>query len=220
MILVLLGPPGAGKGTQGARISVHYGIAAVSTGAMFREMVARRTAIGITIQGFMDRGEYVPDLVVVAAVRERVQEPDCAAGFLLDGFPRTIPQADALSCMLAEQDRTISMVLNFDAPLSVLIERFAGRRICPVDGATYHIRNQPPIQRGYCDLCHTQLVQRPDDAPEVVRRRLEVYVEKTAPLLEYYRARAMLQNIDATGDTERVFVQVKTALRVGNTELQ
>jgi adenylate kinase len=212
MILVLLGPPGVGKGTQGERIALHYDVPTISTGAMFRDAIARGTALGRTLRRYMDKGEYVPDEIVVPAVRERISAPDCAKGFLLDGFPRTPPQAEALDLLLAEQRRKLTGVLDFEAPLDVLIQRFSGRRVCPVDGSTYHIINQPPIQPGICDLCKSQLVLRPDDAPEVVQRRLEIYAEKTAPLQDYYRARGLLHVIDATAEPETVFGQVIAVL--------
>ncbi len=213
MILVLLGPPGVGKGTQGARIAMHYGTPAISTGAMFRDAVARGTELGRTIQRYkIDKGEYVPDEVVIAAVRARTGEPDCESGFLLDGFPRTLPQADALEALLAEQGRRLTGVLDFEAPISAIVQRFSGRRVCPVDGSTYHLVTQPPAQAGICDICHRQLVSRPDDEPSVVQRRLEVYHEKTAPLEQYYQSRGMLLRIDATAEPETVFGQVIAAL--------
>jgi adenylate kinase len=209
LILVLLGPPGVGKGTQGGRIAVHYEVPAISTGAMFRDAVAHGTELGRVIQRYkIDRGEYVPDEVVVGAIQARIEEPDCARGFLLDGFPRTIPQADALDDLLAAHDWRLNGVLDFEAPMDVLVQRFSGRRVCPVDGLTYHILTQPPLQPGICDVCKSALITRADDAPEVVQRRLEVYHEKTAPLLEYYRQRQLLHTIDATVEPETVFGQV------------
>ncbi len=209
MILVMLGPPGVGKGTQGGRIALHHDIPTISTGAIFREAVARGTEFGRLIQRYkIEKGEYVPDEIVIGVVRARILEPDCARGFLLDGFPRTIPQADALDDMLEEQGRRLTGVLDFEAPIELVVNRFSGRRVCPRDGSTYHIETQPPLQPGLCDLCHTQLVQRADDAPEVVRRRLEVYLEKTAPLVAYYTARGLLHTIDASPEPETVFSQV------------
>ncbi len=209
LILVLLGPPGVGKGTQGARIAVHYDVPTISTGAMFREAVARGTELGRVIQRYkIERGEYVPDDVVIRAVEARTLEPDCENGFLLDGFPRTIPQADALDAMLAAQGRKLTGVLDFEAPIAQIVLRFSGRRVCPVDGSTYHIVNQPPLQPGICDICKSRLITRPDDAPDVVQRRLEVYAEKTAPLQSYYRERGQLYVIDATTEPETVFGQV------------
>lgn len=213
MILALLGPPGVGKGTQAARIAVHYDIPTISTGVMFREAVARGTALGRIIQRYkIDKGEYVPDEVVVNAVRERINEPDCENGFLLDGFPRTVPQADRLDDLLEEKHTRLRGVLDFEAPIEEVVERFAGRRVCPKDGSTYHIVNQPPLHLGLCDICQTPLVTRPDDAPEVVRRRMEVYAEKTAPLLAYYQERGQLYVIDASAEPETVFGQVIAVL--------
>jgi adenylate kinase len=215
MILVLLGPPGVGKGTQGNRIAVHYDIPTISTGVMFRDAARRGTRLGRIIQQYrIDRGEYVPDEVVVSAVRDRISEPDSAKGFLLDGFPRTIPQADSLNSMLVDFGYHLDGVLDFEAPVNDIIGRFSGRRVCPVDGSTYHIVNQPPLQPGTCDICKSPLVQRPDDEAAVVRRRLEVYNEKTEPLREYYRDRGLLREIDATGEPETVFGQVISAIEV------
>ena len=213
MILVLLGPPGVGKGTQGTRIAVHYDIPTISTGAMFRDAAARGTELGRIIQRYkIDKGEYVPDDVVVNAVKARTCEPDCASGFLLDGFPRTIAQAESLDALLADQSRRIDKVLNFHAPIEELVGRFGGRRVCPFDGSTYHIVNQPPLQPGLCDICHRELVRRPDDEPDVVERRLDVYRTKTAPLEQYYQSRGLLHTIDATAEPETVFGQVVSAI--------
>ncbi len=213
MILVLLGPPGVGKGTQGARISVHYDVPTISTGAMFRDAVNRGTELGRTLQRYhIDRGEYVPDEVVVAAVRERILQPDCKRGFLLDGFPRTAPQALALQEMLDHECLKLSGCLDFEAPLEMLIDRFAGRRVCPKDGSTYHLTTQPPKHPGLCDICGAELVIRPDDAPDVVRRRLEVYTEKTEPLISFYRERGLLYIVDASPEPETIFSQVISIL--------
>lgn len=213
MILVLLGPPGVGKGTQAARIAVHYDVPTISTGAMFRDAIARGTELGRTIQRYrIEKGEYVPDEIVINAVKARTSEPDCENGFLLDGFPRTIPQADSLDALLAEQKRRLTGVLNFEAPIEEVVKRFSGRRVCPVDGSTYHIETQPPLHPGLCDLCNTQLVMRPDDAPDVVKRRIEIYNEKTAPLIAYYTQRGMLYTVSAMAEPETVFSQVVATL--------
>lgn len=213
MILILQGPPGVGKGTQSARIAVHYDIPTISTGVMFRDAIARGTELGRTIERYkIEKGEFVSDEIVIQAVRERTAEPDCAKGFLLDGFPRTIPQADALNVTLAERKLCLNAVLDFVAPIDEIVGRFSGRRVCPVDGSTYHVTNQPPIQPGLCDLCGTKLIRRPDDDPAVVQRRLEVYNELTAPLRDYYRQRGLLRTIDANADPETVFSHVVDAL--------
>ena len=213
MILVLLGPPGVGKGTQASRISVHYDIPSISTGVMFRDAIARGTELGRVLSRYrIDKGEYAPDEVVVNAVKSRVQEPDCAQGFLLDGFPRTIPQAEALNAMLEGMNRRLNCVLNFSAPIEEIVKRFSGRRVCPNDGSTYHVQHQPPLQPGLCDVCKTALVMRPDDAPEVVKHRLEVYVEKTAPLVSYYESAGLLRTMDAMKEPETVFGQVVAVL--------
>ena len=154
----------------------------------------------------------MPDEIVVGAVRERIAEPDSNRGFLLDGFPRTIPQADSLKAILSDLGYELDGVLDFEAPINDIVGRFSGRRVCPVDGSTYHIVNQPPLQPGTCDICKSPLVQRPDDDADVVRRRLEVYNEKTEPLRAYYREGDLLREIDATGEPETVFGQVISAI--------
>lgn len=213
MILVLLGPPGVGKGTQGARIAVHYDIPTISTGAMFRCAEQKGTKLGEIVKRYrIDKGELVPDELVVGVVRDRLLETDCDKGFLLDGFPRTISQADALNKMLEPAGKGVTCVLDLNVPVDDLVGRFSGRRVCPVDGSTYHIVNQPPLQSGVCDLCQGSLVIRPDDAADVVLRRLEVYQENTAPLREYYIARGLLLKIDASGDPDAVFNQIINAV--------
>lgn len=209
MILVLLGPPGVGKGTQAERISVHYSVPTISTGVMFRNAVAKGTELGRIIQRYrIDKGEYVPDEVVINAVRDRISQDDCKNGCLLDGFPRTIPQADALNVVLGEMGKRLLGALNFDAPLSVIVRRFSGRLVCPVDGQSYHVENQPPIQPGICDVHQVSLVRRADDEPEIVQRRIEVYLEKTTPLADYYQHKGMLCTINANEETETVFSNV------------
>ena len=216
MILILLGPPGVGKGTQSARIAVHYDVPTISTGVMFRDAILRQTELGRTIEKYkIEKGEFVPDEIVIRAVQERTSQPDCVKGFLLDGFPRTIPQADALYATLTERKLCLDAVLDFVAPIDEIVGRFSGRLVCPVDGSTYHITNQPPIQPGQCDICGTKLIRRPDDDPAVVQRRLEVYNELTAPLRDYYRQRGLLRTIDANAEPETVFSHVVEVLSAG-----
>ena len=213
MIVILLGPPGVGKGTQGQRISIHYSLPTISTGVMFRDAVARGTELGRIIQRYkIDKGEFVPDEVVIQAVKARTLEADCANGFLLDGFPRTIPQAVALETMLLNDGHKLTGVLNFEAPIADIVKRFSGRRVCPRDGSSYHIETQPPMIAGLCDLCGTALVQRPDDDPDVVKRRLEVYMDKTKPLVTYYGKCNVLYTVDADAAPETVFSSVIAVL--------
>lgn len=208
MILVLFGPPGAGKGTQGARIAETVGIPNVSTGAIFRGLAAAGTEVGTKALGYMKAGELVPDQIVVDLVRERIAQPDCEGGFLLDGFPRTIAQAEILDMMLGELGLSIDAVLNFDVAEDVLIERLSGRRTCITCGATYHVVAVPPKLDGKCDACGADLVQRADDMPESIRTRLREYAGKTAPVLGYYDAKGSLKSIDAVGSPEDVFASV------------
>ncbi len=213
MILVLLGPPGVGKGTQGSRIAVHYDIPTISTGALFRDAISRGTELGRLIQRFkIERGEYVPDEIVIGAVKTRTLDANCAKGFLLDGFPRTIPQAQALEEFLQLRGTRLNGVLEFEAPITEIVGRFSGRRVCPFDGSTYHLETQPPLQPGLCDVCNRALIQRSDDAPEIVQRRLEVYLEKTAPLSAYYKSKGLLRLISAIDDPETVFSKVVSAI--------
>ncbi|MCX6362340.1 MAG: adenylate kinase [Armatimonadetes bacterium] len=199
MILVLFGPPGAGKGTQGARIAETVGIPNVSTGAIFRGLAAAGTEVGTKALGYMKAGELVPDQIVVDLVRERIAQSDCESGFLLDGFPRTIAQAEILDTMLGELGLSIDAVLNFDVAEDLLIERLSGRRTCITCGATYHVVAVPPKVDGKCDACGADLVQRADDMPESIRTRLREYAGKTAPVLGYYEARGSLKSIEAVG---------------------
>ena len=213
MILVLLGPPGVGKGTQGARIALHYNLPTISTGAMLRDAITKGTALGKIAQGYrIDRGEYVPDEIIVEAVVERIAEPDCLKGCLLDGFPRTIPQAQTFSAILMKQGRLLTGVIEFDAPIDLVVKRFSGRRICPVCGTTYHVVSQPPKVEGHCDNEGAELVMRPDDAPDVVQHRLEVYHEKTTPLRDYYRECGVLHTVNANQDPEKVFAETVALL--------
>ena len=199
MIIVLLGSPGVGKGTYAKRILGIYGIPQISTGDMFREAIKNKTEIGLKAKGYMDKGELVPDDVTIGIVEERLKQDDCENGFMLDGFPRTIVQADALSGIIA-----IDKVLNFTASDNTIIDRLSGRRVCKSCGAIFHIRNIVPKVEGVCDNCGGELYQRDDDKPESVKKRLDVYKKQTAPLIDYYKEKNLLADIDANKPIEQV----------------
>jgi adenylate kinase len=207
--LILLGAPGAGKGTQAKRLEERLGIPQVSTGDMLRAAVKAGTGLGVEAKGFMDRGELVPDAVVVGIVRERLTASDVGAGFILDGFPRTVAQADALKAAGVRIDH----VVNFHVPEGELISRLTGRRTCPTCGQMYHLEFSPPAVDDVCDRCGTRgLVQRADDNLATVTERLKVYDQKTAPLIAYYRAAGLLRDIDGTGDQAAILDRVLRAV--------
>ena len=197
MRLVLLGPPGAGKGTQAARLAEKFGIATISTGDLLRDHVERGTRLGIQARAYMDRGEYVADELVVRMVMDRLREPDAQDGFILDGFPRTVPQAQALENALAAVGRPLSAVLKFTIGDEVAVMRLANRWTCPNCKRTYNSAFKPPSVDGICDYCGSQLTRRGDDDELTVRRRLEVYREETQPLELFYTERGLLREIDA-----------------------
>ncbi len=212
MNLILLGPPGAGKGTQAVRISEAYGIPHVSTGDIFRENLKKGTELGLRAKEYMDRGELVPDEVVIGIVRERLLEEDCAHGFVLDGFPRTVAQADALKGILAEMGKAIDHVLNIRVPDELVVERLTARRTCRECGAVYHLVYDPPREEGRCDSCGGELYVRDDDREETVRARLREYAAKTEPLIEYYRGEGLLRNIDGSAGMDEVLAAIKAVL--------
>jgi len=212
MHVILLGPPGAGKGTQANLIEQEYRLPHISTGDLLRAAVAERTEPGMRAKAFMDRGELVPDQLVVGLLEGRIRGADCRTGFLLDGFPRTVAQADILEGMLARQQRRIDHVISLEVDREELVRRLSGRRTCSVCGAVYHITLDPPAAPDTCNRCHGRLVQRADDNEETVRARLRVYEEATAPLHDYYRARGLLRAIDGTGTVDRVMERVRAAL--------
>lgn len=197
MRLVLLGPPGAGKGTQAVRLADRFGIPQISTGDILREHVQENTMLGVRARTFMDRGEYVPDGLVVQMVTDRLREPDAEKGFILDGFPRTVPQAEALDWALGELGRPLSVVLKFTIDDGMAVRRLSGRWTCPVCKRTYNVEFKPPLQEGVCDFDGAQLERRADDDELTVRRRIEVYREQTAPLERFYRERGLLRAVDA-----------------------
>jgi len=208
-VLILLGPPGAGKGTQAARLSALLGVPHVSTGDLLRAHLARGSELGQLARSYMDRGELVPDETVLKMLQERLAQTDCRAGCLLDGFPRTLPQGEALERMVAEQGWKVR-VINLDVPDSALVERLTGRRLCRRDGShIHHLRYSPPRTPGRCDQCGGELYQRDDDHAEVVARRLEVYRAQTSPLLDFYRARGVLRALDGDRAPEAVLAELQ-----------
>jgi adenylate kinase len=199
MNIVILGPPGVGKGTYAEFLSKKYGIPKISVGDLFRAAIKNRTELGKRIQSYVSSGELVPDETVIELVKNRLEEPDCKNGFLLDGYPRTVPQAEAMT-----EFKRIDAALNFVAPDEVITERIGGRRTCSKCGAIYHIKNVPPTIEGVCDRCTGRLVQRSDEKPEVIKNRLEVYREKTQPVADYLRKKGLLVDIDAHYDIEEI----------------
>ncbi len=205
MNIILMGLPGAGKGTQADQIVEKYNIPHISTGDMFRAAIQEGTELGIKAKAYMDQGALVPDEVTVGIVRERLSKSDCEKGFLLDGFPRTVPQAEALDELLADMDRQIEHVLNIEVEQDELVKRLTGRRICKVCGTSYHLQFNPPKVEGKCDKDGGELYQREDDNPETVKNRLEVNMTQTAPLLAFYNAKGVLANVDGQQDIDDVF---------------
>ncbi|MEX0834375.1 MAG: adenylate kinase [Actinomycetota bacterium] len=204
MRLVLLGPPGAGKGTQGHPLAERYGVPLISTGDIFRTHLSRGTALGVQAKDYMERGELVPDDVVVWMVVGRLAEPDTENGFILDGFPRTLPQARALDEALEERETPLSAVLVFNVDDEVLVKRLAARRICGDCQRTYNLDLKPPQEEGICDVCGGKLIQRSDDEEETVRRRLDVYHEEAGRLSDYFGEKGLLRKIDADGTVDEV----------------
>lgn len=214
MRLVLLGKPGSGKGTQAPRVASSVGVVAISTGDLFRAAVAAGTVLGRRFKEFLDRGELVPDDLVLKMIEERLVEPDCKSGFLFDGFPRTVPQAESFELLLRGRKIPIDAVINLDVPDNVIVERAEGRRTCPKDGRVYHVKFAAPKVVGACDACQTPLVQRADDHRDVVKKRLEEYRQKTAPLLDFYQKRNLLKRVDGVGTLEEVGERVVQALQI------
>ena len=212
MYLLLMGPPGAGKGTQAAKLVERYDIPHVSTGDIFRGALQERTPLGLEAKRYMDVGALVPDQVTVGITRERLAKSDCIGGFILDGFPRTLQQAQALDQMLAKMGIRLNKVVNIAVPDQELIPRLTGRRICQSCGATYHMEFRPPAQQNVCDRCGGELYQRTDDQEETVRERLEVYRLQTQPLIQYYRDRDLYSEINGAQPTETVFRDIIVSL--------
>lgn len=216
MRLVLLGPPGAGKGTQAQWLVSRYGVPQLSTGDMLRAAVARKTAIGLEAKAVMERGELVSDGIINRIVDERIDEQDCAKGFILDGFPRTVAQAEALDAMLARRGQALDAVIEIRVEKEALVERIAGRFACAACGAGYHDRFKPTAVEGVCDQCGaTEFVRRKDDNAETVRARLEAYERQTAPLLPFYQARGLVRTVDGMQPIEKVTAEIGTILADG-----
>ena len=207
MKLIIFGPPSAGKGTQAQKLSKKYGIPQVATGDLLREAVAKQTPLGVKIKSYLDTGKLGPDDLIVQLIKERVSKPDCKGGYLLDGFPRTMGQAKELDKMTQ-----VDLVLNIAVDFEALVERAVGRRICPKCAAVYHVKFNAPKKAGVCDKCGAQLIQRDDDKEATVRNRLKVYQEQTAPLLEHFRAKGNLIDIDGSKGIDDVFSQMTRAI--------
>jgi adenylate kinase len=210
--LVLMGLPGAGKGTQAERIVEQYGIPHISTGDMFRAAMKEGTELGLQAKSFMEKGELVPDEVTIGIVRERLSKEDCQKGFLLDGFPRTVPQAEALENLLNDLNKKINYVININVDKELLMERLTGRRICKECGSTYHLVFNPPKQEGVCDRCGGELYQRADDNAETVQNRLDVNIKQQEPLLNFYDIKGYLRTIDGQQDIHKVFADIEHLL--------
>lgn len=212
MRLIFLGPPGVGKGTQAQRLSADSEIPKISTGDILREAVLKKTPLGLQAKSYMDGGKLVPDDVVIGIIRDRLEEPDCRQGFILDGFPRTVPQALALDSMLHQNHSGVDRVLNFELSDDELVRRLSGRRSCPNCQSVYHLEFSPPRQAGQCDQCGEKLVQRSDDQAETIRKRMEVYQSQTLPLIRMYEDQELLIRIDGSGSPEEVYRRVRAAI--------
>ncbi len=212
MRVAFLGPPGAGKGTQARELAREWGVPQIATGDMLREAVAAKTPLGLEAKRYMDQGALVPDEVVIGATAERLAAPDAARGFILDGFPRTIAQAEALARLLKDAGHALDVVLYFDVSEPELLRRLTGRRVCRACGHTYHLTSSPPKRAGVCDACGGELYQRVDDSEGTVRNRLEVYRKQTAPLLDYYRQRNVLTTVSGEGSIEEIRDAIRAAV--------
>jgi adenylate kinase len=208
MNLILLGPPGAGKGTQAQRIVDRYHIPQISTGDILRAAVKESTPLGMKGKGFMDQGQLVPDEIVIGIIEERLKAKDCDPGFILDGFPRTIPQAEALQPILTNIEKKIDHVINIEVDPEELLRRLTGRRTCKNCGAMFHLFFQPPKKEGICDRCGGTLYQRADDKEETIRTRLKEYEKQTAPLIQYYQGKKTLRSIQGIGGPDQIFGQI------------
>lgn len=212
MRLVFLGAPGVGKGTQADRIAAEYGVRKISTGDLLRDAVRNQTRLGLEAKAYMDQGKLVPDTVVIGLVRERLNDPSIAKGFILDGFPRTVPQAEALGQVLSEKGIALDRVINFKVSRSDVVRRLSGRRSCPKCQATFHVEFAPSKNGDVCDRCGETLVQRSDDKPDAIEMRLKVYEEQTAPLITFYERQGKLSHLDGGGAVETVYQNLMNLL--------
>jgi adenylate kinase len=211
MNIIFFGPPGAGKSTQAKRLADFYGIQHISTGDILRENIREGTEMGLAARAYMDRGELVPDEVIIGIVKNRLKEKDCSKGFILDGYPRTIPQAEALSVFLKEIDKPIDAVINLEVPDKVLVDRISKRFMCKC-GESYHTVSNPSKKGNICDLCGAEIFQRADDNEEAVQKRLDVYKRQTQPLIDYYSKKGILITIDGDQAIDEVFQNIKAAI--------
>ncbi|GKT08320.1 adenylate kinase [Desulforhabdus sp. TSK] len=212
MNIILLGPPGAGKGTQAKRLIDKYGIPQISTGDMLRAALKEGTPLGLEAKKYMDQGALVPDSVVIGLVKERIQKPDCAKGYMLDGFPRNVSQAEALDNMLKDLSQKIDDVICVEVPSGELLGRLTGRRTCRACGAGFHVLFDPPKKEGVCDKCNGELYQRDDDNEATVSSRLKVYDEQTKPLIDYYEKQSKLRRINGVGSMAEIFDRITAVL--------
>ena len=208
MKVIMLGAPGAGKGTQAKKIAEKYEIPHISTGDIFRANIKNGTELGNKAKSYMDQGHLVPDELTCDLVVDRINQADCKNGYVLDGFPRTIPQAESLTKALSDRGEAIDYAIDVDVPDENIVNRMTGRRACLTCGATYHVTFAPPAKEGICDVCGAELVLRDDDKPETVQKRLAVYHEQTQPLIDYYKEKGVLHSVDGTKDMEAVFQSI------------
>ena len=211
--IILMGPPGAGKGTQATRIVDAFHLPHISTGDIFRENISKGTPLGLKAKAIIERGDLVPDDLTIDLVKSRLSQDDCKEGYLLDGFPRTIAQAEALRKMGPEIGRAVSLVIDITVPDEVLMERIAGRRVCPKCGASYNVNSMKPAKEGICDRCGAELIQRKDDNPESFKIRLDNYYAQTAPLVDFYKAEGLYHHFDGMVGLEKVTEQVSALLK-------
>lgn len=212
MKIIMLGAPGAGKGTQAKKIAEKYGIPHISTGDIFRANIKGGTELGMKAKSYMDQGQLVPDDVTIGMLLDRISGSDCQNGYVLDGFPRTIPQAESLTAALAERGEKMDFAVDVDVPDEAIVTRMGGRRACLKCGATYHVMFNPPKSEGVCDTCKEALVLRDDDKPETVQKRLSVYHDQTQPLIDYYKSQGILATVDGTKELNEVFQDIVAVL--------